>query len=226
MDASHSRQSLNHRASEQTLISLLELDPSPIDSPTPSDEKQLEDVVVDSDGSDTIMAASSDSTALKSGSTAAAPGLGSSHHGHGSIFYLSRIQRYSSYAMSIFTSLHLANVSLIPAIQRSVPSSETHPLMARAAYLGLITLGMGHMVWGMAKWWGYAPSTQGWQSSVVVVDKKTKRARRNRWLSVHGAAALAALAWAVGGLAVVARGGLQVGWGGKVYDDMFATVGL
>lgn len=83
MDASHSRQSLNHRASEQTLISLLELDPSPIESPTLDDDKTLDDAI-ESDGSDTIMAASSDST-LKSGSTTTGPGL--SNGGHGTIFY-------------------------------------------------------------------------------------------------------------------------------------------
>ncbi|TQV90761.1 N2,N2-dimethylguanosine tRNA methyltransferase [Cordyceps javanica] len=340
--SSSNRQSLNHRASQQTIISLLELDPSPIDSPTPSEDKRLQDGA-DSDGSDTIMAASADSTSLKS--TTTAPGL-RTHGGHGTIFYLSRIQRYSSYAMSIFTSLHLANVSLIPAVQRSVPSSETyllmtreiyqtaltepllvtlpvlahvgagiglrllrrrenmrryggatpamyalhrsqterrgaaamslwpplsyisasgyafsvfyaahafmnrvlplavegdssniglayvahgfarHPVVAGVAYTGLIVAGMGHMVWGMAKWWGYAPSTRGWLSSAVVVDKKTKRQRRSRWLSVHGAVLFAAAAWAVGGIAVVARGGLQDGWVGKVYDDMFSRVGL
>ncbi|KAJ4147104.1 hypothetical protein LMH87_001651 [Akanthomyces muscarius] len=338
MDDSHTRQSLNHRASEQTLISLLELDPSPIDSPTPSDEKQLHESI-ETDDSDTIMAKSSDSASLR---TTDGPGLGN-HSGHGSIFYLSRIQRYSSYAMSVFTSLHLANVSLIPAVQRSVPSSETyllmtreiyqttlaepllvalpallhvgsgialrllrrrqnmrryggatpamyalhrsqtgaaamtlwpplsyislsgyaftifyaahvcvnrvlplavdgdssnvglayvahsfarHPVVAGVAYAGLIVLGTGHMVWGMAKWWGVAPSTEGWQSSSVVVDKKTKRRRRNRWLQVQGVVLLGVAAWAVGGLAVVARGGLQDGWVGKVYDDMLARIGL
>lgn len=357
---SRSSQSLNHRASEQTLISLLELDPSPIDSPTPSDaNKQIQ---FEDDDSDTIMATSTDSASLKSaGATTSGPGLGSSSHG--TIFYrtdhtsrlsspqlltpaVSRIQKYSSYAMSLFTSLHLANVSLIPAVQRSVPASETyllmtreiyqttltepllvflpvaahitsgialrlfrrrenmrryggatpamyalhrrqtetkgaaamslwpqlsyisasgyaftvfysahvfmnralplavegdssniglayvahgfarHPWTARAAYLGLMVVGTGHMVWGMAKWWGIAPSTKGWQRGVVVLDKKTKRLRRNKWLTVHGVAAVGVVAWAIGGLAVVARGGLQDGWVGKIYDDMFSRVGL
>ncbi|EGX88592.1 choline transport protein, putative [Cordyceps militaris CM01] len=348
MEGSRStRQSLNHRASQQTIISLLELDPSPIESPTPSDAKQLHDAA-DTDDSDTLLADSSP------GSTTRGPGGGRS-----TIFYrshvprakpadtycaqVSRIQRYSSYAMSVFTSLHLANVSLIPAVERSVPASETyllmtreiyqttltepllvalpvlahvgagiglrllrrrenmrryggatpamyalhrsqtgaaalslwptlsyisasgyaltvfyaahvfmnrvlplvvegdsaniglayvahgfarHPVVARVAYLGLLATGMGHMVWGMAKWWGHAPSTRGWRSAAVVVDSRTKRKRRNKWLSVHGAALLAMAAWAAGGLTVVARGGLQDGWVGKAYDDMFARVGL
>lgn len=83
MDGSHSRQSLNHRASEQTLISLLELDPSPIDSPTPSDEKQLHESI-ETDDSDTIMAKSADSASLR---TTDGPSLSTHGGGHGSIFY-------------------------------------------------------------------------------------------------------------------------------------------
>ncbi len=89
MDGSHSSQSLHHRASEQTLISLLELDPSPIDSPTPSDEKQLY-----LDDSDTIMAASADSASF---GTTTAPGLGS----HSSIFY--RTAPLLSFGICIYT---------------------------------------------------------------------------------------------------------------------------
>lgn len=143
----------------------------------------------------------------------------------------------SGYAFTVFYAAHVGMNRVLPLAVEGDSSNiglayvahgfARHPVVARVAYLGLIAVGMGHMVWGMAKWWGYAPSTKGWQgSAAVVVDKKTRRARRNRWLSVHGAATLAALAWAVGGLAVVARGGLQDGWVGKVYDDMFARVGL
>lgn len=47
---------------------------------------------------------------------------------------MTRVQRYSSYAVSIFTSLHLANVSLIPLVTRSVAGSETYLLMTREIY--------------------------------------------------------------------------------------------
>ncbi|OAA55156.1 hypothetical protein ISF_08077 [Cordyceps fumosorosea ARSEF 2679] len=332
------RQPLNHRASQQTIISLLELDPAPIEPPTVYDEKQLHNAA-DTDDSDTIMAASADSSLTSTWTTTAAPGL-STHGGHGAIFYLSRIQRYSTYAMSVFTTLHLANVSFIPAVQRSVASSETyllmtreiyqtsltepllvalpvlahvgagvglrllrrrenlrryggatpaaytplpyrspwpplsyisasgyvlagflaahvlvnralplavegdsssiglafvahsfarHPALARAAYVGLIASAAGHMVWGAARWCGLAPSTSGWwgrSGGGVMVTRATRRRRRNRWLSVHGVALLTAAAWAVGGLGVVARSGLQDGWVGKVYDGMFARIGL
>lgn len=47
---------------------------------------------------------------------------------------VTRIQKYSSYAMSIFTSLHLCNVSLIPAATGSIDASETYFLMTREIY--------------------------------------------------------------------------------------------
>jgi hypothetical protein len=44
------------------------------------------------------------------------------------------MQKYSSYAVSVFTTMHLANVSLIPAITRSVAGSETYLLLGRELY--------------------------------------------------------------------------------------------
>ena len=262
-----------------------------------------------------------------------------------------RIQKFSSYAMGLFTSLHLVNVSLIPAITRSVPGSETyllmtreiyqgsltepilvalpvvahigsgillrflrrrqnvrrygtatpgmyavmrsrtdtstgvtstgpfsawpplsyismsgyafaafyaahvfmnrilplqvegdssniglayvahgfarHPITASVAYVGLLAAGCSHMIWGQARWFGIAPSTKGWLGREgAAVDKKTRRRRRRRWLSPHGAAVGVMALWAVGGLGVVARGGLTDGWIGKVYDNLFEAVGL
>ncbi|KAG6036743.1 hypothetical protein E4U41_005493 [Claviceps citrina] len=269
---------------------------------------------------------------------------------------VSRLQKYSSYAMGIFTVLHLANVSLIPAMTRTVPSSEAfllmareiyqtslaepiivflpvvahvgsgtalrllrrwqnmarygggvpgihalhqlreslsgtsstnggavrlwppvsyialsgyaftlcygahvfmnrvlpllvegdssniglayvahgfarHPLTSYLAYLALLGTASGHMVWGMARWLGLAPSTDGWTGKSrarggAVADKKTRRARRGKWLAVHGVAVGVAALWAVGGLGVVARGGAAEGWVGKVYDGLFGHVGL
>lgn len=47
---------------------------------------------------------------------------------------VSRVQRYSSIALSVFTSIHLANTSLVPLLTRSVPASETYLLQARELY--------------------------------------------------------------------------------------------
>ncbi|RDA94925.1 hypothetical protein CP533_0177 [Ophiocordyceps camponoti-saundersi (nom. inval.)] len=108
------------RDSQQTLISLLQLDPSPIDSPPPSPspihDKELPPL-----------------PARSGSSTTGAPGL-SANGGRGAIFYLTRLQRYSSFATGLFASIHLANVSLIPLATRSVPGSETYLLMTREIY--------------------------------------------------------------------------------------------
>ncbi|KAL6856581.1 DUF1691 domain-containing protein [Trichoderma novae-zelandiae] len=331
------------RNSTLTAISLLQLDPAPMDSEpdSPTEEKRPMDPLA----ADAAMEGSAGS--VKTGSTMA-PGLSGS--GRGAIYYLTRLQKYSSYAMSVFTTMHLANVSLIPAVTRSVAGSETyllmarelyqttitepllvglpvlthigsgialrllrrsenirryggstpdmyalmrsrtdatasssrssvqlwpplswiswsgyvftafwgahvfmnralplavegdssniglayvshgfarHPLVASFAYRGLIGVGCGHMVWGLAKWLGFAPSTKGWWGSeAVTVDKKTRRQRRRRWLAIQTAVVAAAALWAAGGLGVVARAGPSDGWVGKLYDDLFARVQL
>lgn len=53
---------------------------------------------------------------------------------HSAIWYLSRIQKYSTYAFSAFTVMHIANTSLIPLVARSVPASEPYLLLTRPYY--------------------------------------------------------------------------------------------
>ncbi|KAK0725797.1 hypothetical protein B0H67DRAFT_532198 [Lasiosphaeris hirsuta] len=122
-------QSLRSKASQETLISLVQLDPSPIESPElgPDTEKDLPPLPEEQESS-----LSSSTPSLKSRSTANNLGLGGS--GHGAIYYLTRVQRYSSYAFSVFASLHFATTSLIPLIARSVPASESYLLLAREIY--------------------------------------------------------------------------------------------
>ena len=47
---------------------------------------------------------------------------------------MTRIQRYSSYTFTLFTTLHLATTSLIPLATQSVPASESYLLLAREIY--------------------------------------------------------------------------------------------
>jgi hypothetical protein len=83
------------------------------------------------------------------------------------------------------------------------------------------------MIWGQAKWFGLSPTTKYiWGTSTAPAEKRARKQRRRRWLALHGASVAFAALWAVGGLGVVARGGLMDGWIGKVYDDIFAAVGL
>ncbi|KAF2727682.1 hypothetical protein EJ04DRAFT_517103 [Polyplosphaeria fusca] len=58
---------------------------------------------------------------------------------HGPVYYLSRVQRYSSYAFTVFASLHLANTSLIPFVTRSVSEGNRYLLLTRPFYQSVLT---------------------------------------------------------------------------------------
>ncbi|KAL2121761.1 hypothetical protein VTJ04DRAFT_2216 [Mycothermus thermophilus] len=122
MDTQSLRQ---RRLSQSTYFSLVELDPTPI-SPSidPREDKDVQNLPEDE-----VLAASP--TARSSATLA---GLGLSGSGHGAIYYLTRIQRYSSYTFSLFATLHLATTSLIPLAARSVAASESYLLLAREIY--------------------------------------------------------------------------------------------
>ena len=95
-------------------IEMQELDPSPVDE-TPSGTTQ-----------DNYFP---DSSQPSSKNTI---GLGLSQHSP--IWYLTRIQKYSSYAFSAFAAAHIANTSLIPLATQSVPASEPYLLLTRPYY--------------------------------------------------------------------------------------------
>ncbi|KAI1800215.1 DUF1691-domain-containing protein [Daldinia bambusicola] len=116
---------LNPKASQETLMSLLQLDPSPIDNASLY-EKDLPPLPKEAQDP-----GSYDSNRTPPGSTST---LGLSGSGRGPIYYLSRIQRYSSYTFSFFAGLHIANTSVFPLVYRSVPYSEPFLLMAREIY--------------------------------------------------------------------------------------------
>ncbi|KAK0612575.1 hypothetical protein B0T17DRAFT_610665 [Bombardia bombarda] len=154
-------QALHAKASQDTLASLLQLDPLPIESPPisrtqthtsthcPDPEKDLP-LLPEAAHSHShshshshphhhIHQPSSDQdfTAFPLSRTTSASthaGLGLSGTGHGAIYYLTRVQRYSSYTFSLFATLHLATTSIIPLVARSVPASESYLLLAREIY--------------------------------------------------------------------------------------------
>lgn len=150
----------------------------------------------------------------------------------------------AGYALAVFYGLHVYVNRLLPLAVEGDSSNiglayvahgfARHPLVARVAYVGLIATAAGHMMWGNAKWLGFAPSTRGWLQprkgimgeEDVLVDKKTRRQRRRTWLAVNGAAVGFAALWALGGLGVVARAGASGGWVGRLYDDVLARSGL
>ncbi|KAI2627122.1 hypothetical protein GGS21DRAFT_540655 [Xylaria nigripes] len=120
---------LRRRESQETLISLAELEPSPID--IPDEEIDFPSLSQESMKS-SISSIMSSSRDLQST-------LGLSGSGRGPIFYLTRIQRFSSYTFTFFAGLHFANTSLIPLFYHSVPYSEPFLLMAREVYQTRLT---------------------------------------------------------------------------------------
>ncbi len=140
-------------ASQDTFVSLQQLDPSPIDTPPELDEEVVHEAY----------------SPPKSSAT-----LGFSGRGHGSVYYcnrllstmassmtnrhlVTRLQKYSSYAFTVFASFHITNTSLIPLLTRSVPASESYLLLTRPYYQSfpfeplLITLPIAtHILSGLA----------------------------------------------------------------------------
>lgn len=47
---------------------------------------------------------------------------------------VTRLQKYSTYAFTIFASFHITNTSIIPLVTRSVPASEPYLLLTRPYY--------------------------------------------------------------------------------------------
>ncbi|KAK8252732.1 hypothetical protein HDK77DRAFT_160171 [Phyllosticta capitalensis] len=98
------------------VFSLLELDPAPVDD----DFRSTRDGRPSSSWSAKVPAPSRMSS------------LGLS--GHSPVFYLTRIQKYSSYAFTLFAAAHITNTSLIPLTTRSLPASDTYLLLTRPYY--------------------------------------------------------------------------------------------
>ncbi|MCJ1368560.1 hypothetical protein MMC16_007704 [Acarospora aff. strigata] len=102
--------------SKETLLSLQELDPSPVDdNESPTDVEKGD--YFDRQRPRPIQRSST---------------LGLS--GHSAIYWLSRLQKYSSYAFTTFLTLHITNTSLIPLLTHSLPASDTYLLLTRPYY--------------------------------------------------------------------------------------------
>ncbi|KAG9243421.1 hypothetical protein BJ878DRAFT_423646 [Calycina marina] len=64
--------------------------------------------------------------------------LGLRGTGRSSVWYLTQLQRYSSYAFSGFAALHITNTSIIPLVTRSVADSESYLLLTRPYYQSML----------------------------------------------------------------------------------------
>ena len=88
-----------------------------------------------------------------------------------------------------------------------------HPFLAWTGYMALISIGVGHIVWGIARWTNWTPTG---------TDKKAKR----RWWTINGITAAVMSLWMAGGLGVVGRGGRASGWVGQGYDVLYSKIPL
>ena len=95
-----------------------------------------------------------------------------------------------------------------------------HGALSWIAYGALITVGVGHMVWGGAKWMGISPPP-GWRRTTV--DKQLRKRRSRNWWTINTVAFAGIALWAAGGW-VVAKWGPTEGWLGKVYDNIYAQL--
>lgn len=107
---------------------LEELEPSPIEeSPSTSRDDYFPSSQPGKDEEDSLSRSEPRPGSLKRSNT-----LG--FNSHSPVWYLNRIQKYSSYAFSVFTAFHIANTSIIPLVTRSVPASEPYLLLTRPYY--------------------------------------------------------------------------------------------
>jgi hypothetical protein len=132
------------------------------------------------------------------------------------------------YALVPLASFHVWTTRILPLYAHGDSSLinlsyishgfATHPLISFTGFTALISVGAWHVVWGAAKWMGFAPSQ--------VSSQETQKAivRKRRWYAINGISALVAAVWLAGGLGVVGRDGKVIGWIGKEYDELYAYI--
>ncbi|KAF2745476.1 TTL-domain-containing protein [Sporormia fimetaria CBS 119925] len=106
-------------SADSDMVDLAEVDPSPVDE-TPVDVKE------------TYFTSQPSPRSSSPGTS----GLGLGNHGPA--YYLTRLQKYSTYTFTLFTAMHLTNTSLIPLLTRSVPESNRYLLLTRPYYQSLL----------------------------------------------------------------------------------------
>lgn len=92
------------------------------------------------------------------------------------------------------------------------------PYLGFAGITALVGISTWHIVWGAAKWQGFAPS------QVKETDSRRHLIKKRRWYSINGISALVAGLWLAGGLAIVGRGGKTGGWVGKEFDELYKSL--
>ncbi|RAL15322.1 MCP1 family protein [Aspergillus homomorphus CBS 101889] len=107
----------------RSVISMREIDPSPVEDGFPDLES--------SEYSPKLHAQSQESLRVN---TSAASSVTLGLRGHSWDSWLTAFQRYSTYPPSLFLALHFTNTSILPLMTRSVSASENYLLLTRPFY--------------------------------------------------------------------------------------------
>lgn len=92
------------------------------------------------------------------------------------------------------------------------------PYLGFAGITTLVGVSTWHIVWGWAKWLGFAPS------QVKDTDSRRHLIKKRRWYSINGVSAIIAGLWLAGGLTIVGRGGKTAGWVGREFDELYKSL--
>ncbi|KAF1920738.1 hypothetical protein BDU57DRAFT_509172 [Ampelomyces quisqualis] len=111
------------------VMGLTEVDPSPVEQ-TPIEEREKSYFPSEQQGESWGPGAAG---ANRSGT------LGLRLGDHGVVWWLTRAQRYSSYAFTLFTAFHITNTALLPLLTRSVSESNRYLLLTRPYYQSFLT---------------------------------------------------------------------------------------
>jgi succinate dehydrogenase/fumarate reductase cytochrome b subunit len=132
------------------------------------------------------------------------------------------------YALVPLASFHVWTTRILPLYAHGDSSLinlsyishgfATHPFISFTGFTALISVGAWHVVWGAAKWMGFAPS------QVSSNESQKAMVRKRRWYSINAVSALVAALWLAGGLGVVGRDGKVIGWVGKEYDELYRYI--
>ncbi|PYH44647.1 TRM-domain-containing protein [Aspergillus saccharolyticus JOP 1030-1] len=118
--------SLSHKPEDvdtRSIISMREVDPSPVEDEFPELER-----------GDCPFPSQSRSQEEKRQKTNTTTFSGLGLRGHSWDSWLTAIQKYSTYPPSLFLALHFANTSILPLATRSVSASENYLLLTRPLY--------------------------------------------------------------------------------------------
>lgn len=138
----------------------------------------------------------------------------------------------SGYLFAVLVTSHVAMNRVLPLVVDGDSSNiglgyvahgfARHPSSAYVAYTLLLSVGAGHMVWGMARWLNLSPPAN-WKK--ITFDKPTRSRRRRAWWAIQATTVSLAALWAAGGLGVVARAGPAQGWLATVYNGIYEFAG-